>query len=157
MARQDLRPRPFEHLRVLHRLLDAGEDAELSRDGDGEILVQCVYWVSKAISSGIQCRYARFTQRIYQISILQKSAVAPPPCDVLRAPEIDIDAIAMTFHHLGGGKEVLRVVGAELHDERPVGGGCLSSPEGMSKNWLWYLLVESAKSCEEEERVRKSE
>jgi hypothetical protein len=29
----------------------------------------------------------------------------------------------MSFHDLGGGKEVLRVVGAELHDERPVGGG----------------------------------
>jgi hypothetical protein len=43
MARQDLRPRSFEHLRVLHRLLDAGEDAELGRDGDGEVLVEGVY------------------------------------------------------------------------------------------------------------------
>jgi hypothetical protein len=123
MARQDLRPRPFEHLRILPRLLDVGEHAELGRDGDGEVLVQSVYCASNAISCGIQCRHARFTQRKYQISILQKSAVAPPPCDVLRTPEVDIEAIVVPLHDLGGGKEVLGVIGAELHDERPVGGG----------------------------------
>jgi hypothetical protein len=66
--------------------------------------------------------------------ILEEGTVSAAPRDVLWAPQVDVDAIAVLFDDFGGGEEVLGVVGAELDYQGPIGGWiALFAREGVEE------------------------
>lgn len=51
---------------------------------------------------------------------MYEGAVSAPARDFLRAPQVDVDGIAVPFDDLRGGEEMLGVIGAKLHDQWPI-------------------------------------
>ena len=134
MAGKHLRSRTLQHFRVLHSLLNSREDAELRRHRDGEVLVQRVdYPFRKSANARIpkKVRSGR-TQLIDELPlVLQERPIVPPPRDVLRAAKVDVDRVAIRLEEPRGREELVRVVRAELHDQRTVLGPALLAVYGV--------------------------
>jgi hypothetical protein len=61
------------------------------------------------------------TEIVYNIPlVLKKCPIVPSACDILWAPQVDIDRITMSFDDFGRLEEVIDVIGAELDDQRPI-------------------------------------
>lgn len=53
--------------------------------------------------------------------ILKKSAISTSSRNVLRAPQIDVDSIAVLLDDFGGAEEILGIIGAKLHYQWSIG------------------------------------
>jgi hypothetical protein len=53
--------------------------------------------------------------------VLQERAISSAPRDVLRAPKVNIDSVAVLLDNFGRHEEIFGIVGTELYDERSVG------------------------------------
>lgn len=72
------------------------------------------------------------TQAVDEVPlVLEEGPVVAPPRNVLRAPEVDVYGVAVGLDQLRRGEEVVRVVRAELHDERSVFGPALFPMHGV--------------------------
>ncbi len=61
------------------------------------------------------------TEFVYQVPIvLEERAVFTLFCNILGTAEIDVDAVAVVLNYKRGGNKFFGVVGAELHEQRPV-------------------------------------
>ncbi len=101
--RQDAGARPQHVLRVREGRLLGVQDADLGRHGDGEVLVQRVYHVVDEL-----------------LVLLQEGPVVALARDALRAPQVQVDGVAVGGCDCRGVEEMLGIVGAELNEEGAV-------------------------------------
>lgn len=108
MHRQQLGACLFQHLRVAHRFVAILEHAYFARHRHRQFGVQQAH---------------DFGQQVPLV--LQVCAVVAALCDRLRTAQIDVDRVTVVLGEQGGRQQRLRIVAAELNDQRPIGGAAL--------------------------------
>ncbi|KAJ0161134.1 hypothetical protein CTA2_6709 [Colletotrichum tanaceti] len=108
-----------EHvLCVRERRLPGVQYSDLRRHGDWQVLVQRVDELEDEL-----------------LVLLEESAVLSLLGDALRAPQVQIHGVAVRRHPERRAEEGIRVVCAELHEERAVDGGVAVEP-GLGRRRL---------------------